>query len=120
MPRARGWKLVIYRRMRTPGVEPGPLAGQDPKSCASASSATFATAWEYRGVGAACRRLGIGHPAEQRLEAGFVPQPIDPRVHPEKGHPMGAFLIGLLQPLERDVDLPQRRMGHREVVGGDV
>ena len=31
-------------RMRTPGVEPGPLAGQDPKSCASAGSATFATA----------------------------------------------------------------------------
>ena len=29
--------------MRTPGVEPGPLAGQDPKSCASASSATFAS-----------------------------------------------------------------------------
>ena len=28
--------------MRTPGVEPGPLAGQDPKSCASASFATFA------------------------------------------------------------------------------
>ena len=28
--------------MRTAGVEPAPLAGQDPKSCASASSATFA------------------------------------------------------------------------------
>src|SRR2546428_1057273 len=28
--------------MRTTGVEPGPLTGQDPKSCASASSATFA------------------------------------------------------------------------------
>jgi hypothetical protein len=30
--------------MRTAGVEPAPLAGQDPKSCASASSATLAPA----------------------------------------------------------------------------
>ena len=29
--------------VREPGVEPGPLAGQDPKSCASASSATLAS-----------------------------------------------------------------------------
>jgi hypothetical protein len=29
-------------RVRTAGVEPAPLTGQDPKSCASASSATFA------------------------------------------------------------------------------
>ena len=29
-------------RVRTAGVEPAPLAGQDPKSCASASFATFA------------------------------------------------------------------------------
>jgi hypothetical protein len=28
--------------MRTPGVEPGRVSPQDPKSCASASSATFA------------------------------------------------------------------------------
>ena len=28
--------------MREPGFEPGPLAGQDPKSCASASFATLA------------------------------------------------------------------------------
>ena len=28
--------------VRTAGVEPAPLAGQDPKSCASASFATFA------------------------------------------------------------------------------
>ena len=33
---------ALSRYMRTPGVEPGPLAGQDPKSCASAGSATFA------------------------------------------------------------------------------
>ena len=32
--------------MRTGGVEPPPLAGQDPKSCASASSATLASRWK--------------------------------------------------------------------------
>jgi hypothetical protein len=37
-----GSKALSGAAMRTPGVEPGPLAGQDPKSCASASSATFA------------------------------------------------------------------------------
>ena len=41
-PDRRDGKLVLRWMMRTPGVEPGPLAGQDPKSCASASSATFA------------------------------------------------------------------------------
>src|SRR4051812_12901249 len=32
----------VSLRVRTAGVEPAPLTGQDPKSCASASSATFA------------------------------------------------------------------------------
>jgi hypothetical protein len=34
--------LLGIQLMRTAGVEPAPLAGQDPKSCASASSATLA------------------------------------------------------------------------------
>src|SRR6185312_14954264 len=33
---------TTHSKMRTAGVEPAPLTGQDPKSCASASSATFA------------------------------------------------------------------------------
>lgn len=34
------------KRLREPGVEPGPLAGLDPKSSASANSATLAKGYE--------------------------------------------------------------------------
>jgi hypothetical protein len=48
-------KLLVYRKMRTAGVEPAPLTGQDPKSCASASSATFASARKILGSRVRCR-----------------------------------------------------------------
>ena len=51
---------ALSHYMRTPGVEPGPLAGQDPKSCASASSATFANGLEYTGsTGGALQGEGV-------------------------------------------------------------
>ena len=58
--------------MRTAGIEPAPHTGQDPKSCASASSATFASQDDCTAVVAYCVRQ-TDWPTDRQTKVQILP-----------------------------------------------
>jgi hypothetical protein len=126
--RGRGGAIPVCccREMRTGGVEPPPLAGQDPKSCASAGSATFAwlehnagpERWRTRGLpGSSPRRSGRQVRRPDRLPARYQPA--------HRGRPRDRSAIHVLHhggPSHEEAECPDQPAGRggvgRRLIGG--